>query len=161
MKENKYKKDVCLPPIVKEDGRSVCPYDAYCILVSEIPYGMIASYDSILECASRVYGEECQGVESCYAYTHDVVNGRCCFWRVVTKRGHLLDWEMPTRHKEKLECEGIKIRQPYENREIYVVEDYKSHLFDFGSLHITARLSDAEYQRQCLLYIEKNSPKKT
>ena len=98
------KKSVCLPPIGWDYDAFMrkihCyPYDAYCILISEIPCGMI-----------------------------------------VTDRGHLLQWKDKEFQKKMLESEGLTICCPNPNRESYVVSNYKKHLFDFDSLHITARV---------------------
>ncbi len=144
--ESATKKSVCLPQIGWEYDSymrkvNCYPYDAYCILISEIPCGMIVTERQLYNCLAKVYGQDDLNIEHCYTEVVERANERYCYWRVVSERGHLISRNDKEFQRQKLEGEGLTVYEIGSNSGNYAVRDYKSHLFDFDSLHITARVS--------------------
>lgn len=54
--------------------------------------------------------------------------------------------------------EGLKVLQPKENRDMYIIDQYKKHLFDFSKLNISVipgnqlieKMNDVMKKRQSL-----------
>ena len=133
MKYDVNKKYVILPEM-KRPGEF--PYHAYCMLVCEIPAGMIATDASIVKCLERAYG--CSGEEKHFLPRTFMEQEKVFpYWRVVSERGHLLRHPNKEVQKELLTLEGLKIIEPDETKDISIVEQYKEHLFDFSPLSIT------------------------
>ena len=112
------------------------PYHAYCMLVSEIPFGMIATDVSIVKCLEHAYG--CSGEEEHFLLAAFMEQEKVFpYWRVVSERGHLLRYPNKEEQKERLTLEGLKVLQPKKNRNIHIIDQYKQHLFDFSKLNIS------------------------
>ena len=136
--ENQKKKSVILPPVADDGIYYYIPQYAYFLLVSEIPCGMIATYDSIRECLCKAYNLQNADIKSdMNSYQLHSVKA-FPYWRVVSQRGHLLDmiYSSKESQKELLEAEHLEIKSE-ENRECYSVVDYKKYLFSFDNLNIS------------------------
>lgn len=135
--KNKDIKHVVLPPLVKILGRYKYPYHAVVMLICEIPAGQIATEKALMECLAKAYGKEDLEIERYPLATKDMLVEKYPVWRIVSQRGHLQNACGKETQKAKLETEGHTIFQPDPDKDAYIVENYKEHLFDFSSLEIT------------------------
>ncbi len=135
-------KHIILPPIDDNGIYYQIPQYAYFLLVSEIPCGRIAGYESIKETLGKAYNQPDAEINSdMNSYRlHDSM--AFPYWRVVSERGHLLKMTYTYKESQKdlLEKEGLKIEKE-ESRDSYVVADYKKYLFSFDSLIISVMKS--------------------
>ena len=134
--EHTYGKQVVLPALVKMAGRYQYPYHAVIMLLCEIPSGQIATEKALLECLAAVYGKSGLEMERCPTAVKDMLEEKYPYWRLVSQRGHLLSVCGKDTQRVKLEAEGYTIIQPDPDKDSYIVENYKEHLFDFGALAI-------------------------
>lgn len=142
------KKYVCLPPLkVSGIGDISCSYEAYVALLCEIPYGMLVTDTMFYKCIEKVYGYENLQIDYSLLTTHDMSERLYPFWRLVTTRGHLPNWNVKGLQRKMLESEGHIVVRPKPNEEGLVVQDYKDKLFDLDSLHITVRQDIGELHR--------------
>lgn len=135
--EHTYRKQVVLPALVKMAGRYQYPYHAVIMLICEIPSGRIATEKALLECLAAAYGKSGLEMERCPTAVKDMLEEKYPYWRLVSQRGHLLSVCGKDTQRAKLEAEGHTILQPDPDKDSYIVENYKEHLFDFGLLSIT------------------------
>lgn len=157
MLDNK-KKYVVLEPMKKpvDSVLAPCyPYSAYCTLVCEIPYGMVAIDEEIEHCLEEAYGIEGLKVETPTTYTEDRLNFIYPYWRVVSKKGHLLNRNGKETQKSRLEEEGHEVYDPNPDWESYAVRDYTKKKFDFASLNITVRTDPEEYVKKAENFYKK------
>lgn len=136
--ENRYRKHVVLPPLVKTMGQYKYPYLAVLILICEIPAGQIATETALMECLAKAYGIAGLEIERYPLATKDILDEKYPSWRIVSQRGHLQYACGKDFQKTKLEAEGLTIIQPDLDKDSYIVENYKEHLFDFNSLSVTS-----------------------
>lgn len=135
--EKRDRKQVVLPPLVKTMGRYQYPYLAVIMLICEIPAGQVATEKALMECLAKAYGKADLEIERYPLATKDMLDEKYPFWRIVSQRGHLQSACGKETQKAKLETEGHTIFQPNPDKDAYIVENYKEHLFDFSSLEIT------------------------
>ena len=136
--EDHRRKCLVLPTVDDNGIYYQIPYHAYVMLVSEIPKGRIATYDSVKECLRKAYGLPSGEIK------HDLNSFRLHekknfpYWRVVSARGHLLEmtYVYKERQQELLDEENIKVKQRGDTS-CYEVIDYKKYLFSFDNLNIT------------------------
>lgn len=135
--EHTYRKQVVLPALAKMAGRYQYPYHAVIMLICEIPFGQIATEKVLMECLEAAYGKSGLEMERCPTAVKDMLEEKYPYWRLVSQRGHLLSVCGKDTQRAKLEAEGHTILQPDLDKDSYIVENYKEHLFDFGLLSIT------------------------
>ena len=147
---NSKKKYVVLEPMQKplHSVKAPCyPYSAYCALVCEIPYGMIATDTDIMACLGKVYGIDGLEVEDVHTESRDKNNAIYPYWRIVSERGHLLN-STNKGHRKLLVDEGFEIYEPNPDCDSYAVRDYTKKKFDFSSLNISVRTDPKEYLKE-------------
>ena len=107
-------------------------------LIRHVPAGKITRYEDIQQFLQTVYNYERVELEyeSPTLFMHDK---SFPYWRVVGRTGFL-----PSRHKfyddktmaELLRKDGLSITMGGANKALYRVDDYKKHLFDFGTIQL-------------------------
>lgn len=142
------KKYVVLEPMKKpvDSVLAPCyPYSAYCALICEIPYGMIATDKDLMDCLGKAYGIDGLEVEDVWSESRDKSNAIYPYWRIVSERGHLLNSKGKEDPNNPLRKEGHEIYQPSPERDSYVVRDYSNKKFDFSCLNISVRTDPKDY----------------
>lgn len=136
--EHQKRKSIILPPVADDGIYYYIPQYAYFLLVSEIPCGMIATYDSIRDCLCKAYNLQNADIKSDMNSYQLHSEKAFPYWRVVSQRGHLLDMIYSSKESQKqlLEAEHLEIKEE-ETREAYSVVDYKKYLFSFENLNIS------------------------
>ncbi len=139
------RKCVVLPPVDDDGIYYQIPQHAYYLLVSEIPCGMIATYDSIKECLQKAYHLQGAEIKSDLNSFQMHQDKSFPYWRVVSQKGHLLDMIYSSKDSQRdlLLAEHLEIKED-EKCNRYVIVDYKKHLFHFEHLHITVMKSVKE-----------------
>lgn len=135
------KKYVVLEPMKKpvDSVLAPCyPYSAYCALICEIPYGMIATDKDLLDCLGKAYGIDGLEVEDVWSECRDKSNAIYPYWRIVSEKGHLLN-STSKYNRELLVNEGLEIYEPNPDWDSYAVRDYTKKKFDFSCLNISVR----------------------
>lgn len=119
------------------DGASFADEFIILMLICEIPSGQIATEKALMECLAAAYGKSGLEMERCLTAVKDMLEEKYPYWRLVSQRGHLLSVFGKDTQRAKLEAEGHAVIQPDPDKDSYIVENYKEHLYDFGLLSIT------------------------
>lgn len=139
-------KHIVLPSIEVSGMQLFIPEYAYILLVSQIPFGRVATSDTIERILTDSYGLSSFHLKANYNSTSLYLSKAFPFWRVVSKRGHLFDVGYST-DKEKsgqlLSREGIEVKQMGDNYSFAVV-GYQSYVYDFEDVQISVMKSDQQ-----------------
>lgn len=150
-RENNYQeiKYVIVPPLEEESFKYVFPAIAYYNLVSAIPRGMVCPYEDIIDCLNNAYGKDSLDMKRDRNAIELYVRESFPYWRVVSKRGYLIDniYYSSESQKEKPETDGIKVNQIGEKHS-YRVDDFENCRFDINHFWITVMKTDKEIFEQ-------------
>ena len=148
--QNMTQKHVVLPPVkVDVGGNYVFPWHAYMMLVCEIPAGKVASIDDIIESLTEAYGMELP-LEHSLSDLDMRLKESYPYWRVVSERGHIHNSNKSSGDLNKLRAEGIEIKEPRQEIDSLVIQDFKDKKFTFSSLKISVLGTDNELMEKLL-----------
>ena len=143
-------KSVILPPIETQGvDEYAIPSIAYYNLVAAIPRGMVCTDDELMACLRKAYGMGSIEIKTERNSVEIYANDRFPFWRVVSRKGYLINslYCSKERQKEKLEEEGIKVNKIGEN-ESYRIDEFEYRRFDINNFKITILKTDKQLLEQ-------------
>ena len=143
-------KHVVLPPVkVDMGGNYVFPWHAYMMLVCEIPAGKVASMEDVIKSLTEAYGVELP-LEHSLSDLDMRIKESYPYWRVVSERGHIHNSNKSSGDLNKLRAEGIEIKEPRQEIDSLVIQDFKDKKFTFSSLKISVLGTDNELMEKLL-----------
>lgn len=148
--QNMTQKHVVLPPVkVDVGGNYVFPWHAYVMLVCEIPAGKVASIDDVITCLTEAYGMELP-LEHSLSDLDMRLKESYPYWRVVSERGHIHNSNKSSGDLNKLRAEGVEIKEPRQEIDSLVVQDFKDKKFTFSGLKTSVLGTEKELMKKLL-----------
>ena len=123
-----------------EYGRDIPPA-MYTQLVTKVPAGSLTCWEHIYDFLGKVYNRQVQGQPDGPLPRIDTNGDMIPYWRVVSKNGVLGEYYAGSKdsQREQLLREGIPVVQRGSVVGSYKVENYKEHMFNFGTMRIVRR----------------------
>lgn len=120
-----------------EYGRDI-PAAMYTQLVAKVPAGSVTCWKHIYDFLGKVYNRQVQGQPDRPLPRVDTNGDMIPYWRVVSKNGVLGEYYAGSKEhqREQLLREGVPVVQRGSVVGSYKVEDYKVHMFNFGTMKI-------------------------
>ncbi len=137
------KKHLVLPPYPRNKEEIYHLFFAYCQLICEIPYGMVATEKDLLEVMKKAYSKVRIEIEypKCISAMH--IEEQFPYWRLLSFYGYLHGNKRA--QQRLLSKEGHTVILPNPKISKYTVENYKDKQYKFDNLSISVMSSDYDY----------------